>query len=77
MSDRMIYTDAGYAISYHGGRLADVLINGHAVECVQVRRLIGSREGFAEPEPTDDEIRERVAAFINPEDMGHYRDMAR
>ena len=53
----------GYEIVYHGGRLADVVIDGAAVECVQVRAYDFQTGEFG-PEPTDAEIRGKVAAFI-------------
>ena len=75
MSDRIITTDQGYTISYAGGRLADVIIGGVAVECVQVRRYDFATGEFG-PEPSDEEIRESVSEFLSPEDMPNYRELS-
>jgi hypothetical protein len=53
----------GYAIHYGGGRLADVVIDGSAVECVQVRDY-NTRTGEFGPEPDDASIRASVAEFL-------------
>ncbi len=71
-----ISTTEGYVIDYSGGRLADVEINGVAVECVQVRAYDFASGTFG-PEPTEDEIRAKVAEFLNPDDMDNYRELAR
>ncbi len=71
-----IQTEKGYVINYSGGRLADVEINGVAVECVQVRAYDFGTGEFG-PEPTEDEIRASVAEFLNPDDMDNYRELAR
>lgn len=76
MEDRKITTSDGYTINYAGGRLADVIINGVAVECVQVRDY-GWEHGTFGPVPTDDEIRARVREFLNPDDMTNYEELAR
>ncbi len=70
-----ILEEMGYEIHYSGGRLADVVIEGVAVECVQVRDYDFGTGEFGKA-PTNRQIRERVAKFLNPEDMGNYREMA-
>ena len=67
----------GYTIHYTGGRLADVLIGGHAVEAVPVRSEDGQHGRFTEAEPLEAEVCERVADWLNPEDMANYRESAR
>lgn len=57
----------GYAIEYNGGRLADVLVNGSAVECVQVRAYDFATGEFTEPLPSADVVAERVRGFIECE----------
>lgn len=64
MEDVRNISGNGYEIHYSGGRLADVVIDGSAVECVQVRDYDFATGQFTEEEPTDSEIRYRVAAFI-------------
>jgi len=54
----------GYSIKYEGGRLADVYIGSKPVECVQVRAYDFAKGEFG-PEPTENEIREQVADFLN------------
>lgn len=53
----------GYTIEYGGGRLADVVIDGSAIECVQVRDY-DFATGELGPEPSAAEIRRAVADFI-------------
>jgi len=64
MDEKRIIPGPGYSIEYHGGRLADVMIDGTVIECPQVRRYDTATGAFG-PEPTDDEIRSKVAAFID------------
>jgi len=73
--DKTLDTDQGYQIRYSGGRLADVVIDGVVVECVQVRDydFAGGTLGRM---PTDEQIRRRVAQFLRPEDMDEYRAQA-
>lgn len=73
--EKVLSTDEGYAIGYSGGRLADVLIDGVAVECVQVRAYDFATGKFGRT-PSDDQIRRRVREFLSPDDMDNYRDMA-
>jgi hypothetical protein len=54
----------GYEIHYEGGRLADVVIDGSPVECVQVRAYDFGTGKFG-PEPTDSQIREKVREFLD------------
>jgi hypothetical protein len=54
----------GYTIDYSGGRLADVLVNGSAVECVEVRAYDWGSGAFTEPFPAPDVVAERVEAFM-------------
>lgn len=74
MPDRIIRGDT-YDIHYSGGRLADVYINGVPVECVPVRDYDFGTGKFG-PDPTSAQIVKRVAAFLNPEDMPNYRELA-
>lgn len=61
----MIYkTTQGYEIHYEGGRLADVVVDGRAVETVQVRGYDWETGEFTEPYPSGADIRESVSRFI-------------
>jgi hypothetical protein len=53
-----------YDIDYSGGRLADVLLGGKPVECVEVRAYDWSSGEFLEPFPPAEIVAERVAAFL-------------
>ena len=75
MADKIIKTDQGYEIHYSGGRLADVVIDGIAVECIQVRDY-DFRTGEFGRMPSDAQILKRVAAGLDPEDMPNYRELA-
>ena len=63
MYDTIISTTEGYNIGYSGGRLADVLVNGHAIECVQVRDYDFATGEFG-AYPSAAQIQERVREFI-------------
>jgi hypothetical protein len=60
----IIHTEQGYDIDYSGGRLADVLVNGSAVECVEVRAYDWASGEFTEPFPSADVVAERVEEFL-------------
>jgi hypothetical protein len=75
MTEKLLSTDEGYSISYSGGRLADVIIDGIAVECVQVRDYNFATGKFGRM-PSDAQIRARVRKFLNPSDMENYRELA-
>lgn len=55
---------AGYVVVYDGGRLADVMIAGQVVECVQVRDY-DWQSGTLGKFPTNDEIRQQVQAHLD------------
>jgi hypothetical protein len=55
----------GYDIDYSGGRLADVLVNGQPVECVEVRTYDFASGEFVEPFPSADLVAERVEGFLD------------
>ena len=54
----------GYSIDYGGGRLADVIVNGYAAECVEVRGYDFATGEFTEPFPAAEVVAERVAEFL-------------
>jgi hypothetical protein len=60
----MVLKCDGYEIDYSGGRLADVMVNGAAVECVQVRGYDFATGEFTEPYPTAEQLAERVEVFL-------------
>jgi hypothetical protein len=55
----------GYDIDYSGGRLADVIVNGSPVECVEVRAYDFATGEFAEPFPSAELVAERVQGFLD------------
>ena len=64
MSNPYIIHCDEYDIDYSGGRLADVLVNGRPIECVEVRRYDFRSGEFTEAFPSADVVAERVAAFL-------------
>lgn len=70
---RTITTTHEYDIEYDGGRLADVMIGGHAVECVEVRGYDGATGEFTEPEPRASLIRDQVHELMRDQDLADYR----
>jgi hypothetical protein len=69
----MHIANGGYSIEYADGRTADVVINGTAVECVQVREY-DWENGALGPMPTPAQVRQQVADFLADADcMADYR----